>query len=114
MHRPDDYGVRNDPDHNRRNTVEQIDNVLQYKGEEFPAVLGKVDASQETDRDADCSSQEEYLTASHDGISHSSSSLSGRFRKLGKEVKIKRTSAMPKQVAEDKKQNRNDNERTHA
>src|SRR5207302_8398808 len=78
------------------------------------AELRHVDAAEETDRHTHQSGQQQQLCAADDSICHSAASFADWSRQLCEEVPVNGSAAVVDQMAKNKKQDRDSNQRAHA
>ena len=109
-----DQGVGKNADHDGRHAVQQVRGIADEERHRSPAEFRQVHAAQQADGNPKQRGKQQELQAAHDGIGHSSTGFAHRDGKLGKEIPGKILSAVPDQIAENKKERRYCDQRAQA
>src|SRR5580692_7690221 len=113
MHGNNDDGPGENTDDDGWNAVQQVGGVADEHGKCFTSEFGQVNASQESDRDADQNRDPDGDAAAHDGVGQTSAGLTGRKGQLGEEIPIQRTETVPDQKAKNHEEDRHRYESAH-
>src|SRR5690242_5744048 len=103
-HRDNHHRVCKNPNHDGRHTVQKIGCIADKEAECLAAKFGEVNSSENSDGHAEKHRQKKQLSASDDGIGHSSARFADRCRQFREEIPIQVLSAMPYEVPKDEKE----------
>ncbi len=100
----DHQRIREYPDDNGRNTVQQIRREPNQYAGCGPSIFRKVHAPQKTQRNADQAGDQQHLSATHDRVGHPSTALAYGRGQLREEIPAQTASAMHHEVTKNEHQ----------